>query len=360
MIATDIRLTDEQQAALDYCADSPHNVVTLGGFGGTGKSTLVAQLIKRLPSFAVCAYTGKAANVLRRKGIAGASTIHSLIYKPVDLGDGDVHFELRGEEEMTCCGFIVDEASMVSREVDRDLQSFGMPIIYVGDHGQLEPISAAGTEPFNLMSSPHVTLETIHRNAGPIAWFAEHLRRGGSAMGWRQPDGTEDVVDVLRAQDMHKVDIAGADQIVCAYNKTRCEINAAVRECLGLPTGTPSVGDRVICLQNDRELGLFNGMQGRITAIDPKRRLLSFADEDDRPHTSIRYSPEAFGAERTPKRASGIIPFDWAYCVTCHKMQGSEADDVLVLEQTCAAWDMRRWCYTAASRAKRRLTWIVP
>ena len=350
-------MTAEQLAAVDYLIVSNKQVRTMGGLAGTGKSTIVAEVVRRKPSFAVCAYTGKAAQVLRSKGV-NATTIHSLIYQVVMGEDGPVdpvEFELRSN--LDCDGIVVDEASMVPKAIHEDLLSFGVPLVYVGDHGQLEPV---GGDDAGLMADPDVTLETIHRNAGPIAWFAEHLRRGGSAMGWRQPDGTEDVVDVLRAQDMHKVDITGADQIVCAYNKTRCEINAAVRECLGLPTGEPAVGDRVICLQNDRERGLFNGMQGRITAIDHRRRLLSFADEDDRPHTSIRYSPEAFGAERTPKRASGIIPFDWAYCVTCHKMQGSETDDVLVLEQRCDLWSHARWAYTAASRAKRRLTWVLP
>ena len=80
--------------------------------------------------------SGKAANVLRKKGISNAATIHSLIYKP-HLSFGEVYWDLA--ESVPCSGFIVDEASMVSSDIFEDLQSFGIPIIFVGDHGQLEP-----------------------------------------------------------------------------------------------------------------------------------------------------------------------------------------------------------------------------
>jgi exodeoxyribonuclease-5 len=69
--------------------------VTLGGFAGTGKSTVLAELHRALPRFAVCCFTGKAADVLRRKGIATAQTIHSLIYSPQKIPGGGVEFVLK-------------------------------------------------------------------------------------------------------------------------------------------------------------------------------------------------------------------------------------------------------------------------
>jgi hypothetical protein len=76
-------LTDEQEHAIDRLLDFSKGVQTLGGYAGTGKTTVIRTLKTYLPEFAVCAYTGKAANVLRMKGVS-ASTIHSLIYHPVE------------------------------------------------------------------------------------------------------------------------------------------------------------------------------------------------------------------------------------------------------------------------------------
>jgi hypothetical protein len=53
----------------------------------------------------------------------------------------------------------------------------------------------------------------------------------------------------------------------------------------------------------------------------------------------------------------GPNPFDYAYCITAHKSQGDEWDDVLVIEQVCKNWSHKRWAYTAASRAKKKLRW---
>lgn len=361
--ATEIKLTDEQQAAIETLCRLDRDVQTFGGLAGTGKSTIIAELHRRLPDFAVCAYTGKAANVLRRKGLSDACTIHSLIYRPETDADGNVvepvTFVLRPSHSLFVGGVIVDEASMVSAEIYRDLKSLDLPLIFVGDHGQLEPVGAGD---FNLMREPQLKLETIHRNAGEIARFAGHLRGGGDAKEWYTKRTYDEVyndggVSVITGQQLADNDhLTSADQIVCAYNNIRIQINNAVREHLGLPAGEPVVGDRIICLQNDREHGLFNGMQGRLTEVEKYR--LSFEDEDGRAFRKIRYNQSAFGA-RSTAREFGMVPFDWAYCVTCHKMQGSEADNVLVLEQKCGLWSHARWAYTAASRAKRKLTWVL-
>ena len=59
----------------------------LFGFAGTGKSTLAQEINAMVGGAALaCAYTGKAASVMAKKGLPGASTVHSLIYTPV--GDG--------------------------------------------------------------------------------------------------------------------------------------------------------------------------------------------------------------------------------------------------------------------------------
>src|SRR5262249_58694638 len=164
-------LTEEQRAAVEGLISglSDRQVQTLGGYAGTGKTTCIRELSRLRPGFGVCAFTGKAAAILRRKGIGDATTIHGLIYIREDIA-GELSFRLRPKPSEDVSGFIVDESSMVAEQVYKDLLSFGLPCIFVGDHGQLEPVA----DKFNLMHRPDFTLEPTHRNAGDIPRSADH------------------------------------------------------------------------------------------------------------------------------------------------------------------------------------------
>lgn len=321
---------------------------SLGGYAGTGKTTLIKYLTKFFPNYGVCAYTGKAANVLRKKTIP-ATTIHSRIYKPY-FENGSVVFDLAPDPG--CDGFIVDEASMVSEDIYDDLRSYNMPMIFVGDHGQLEPIDSK----LNLMEKPDYTLEEIHRNAGDIANFAGHLRNGFASRGFKRTDGS---VEFMTSRDLGDDVLMEPDQIICAFNKTRCSINSRVRKALG-HTSLIEVGERVMCLRNNRNQALFNGMQGTVMRLYEKRsrKYMDF-EFDGMVIEGVCYDPTNFGQEQYKIKMGkdSPNPFDYAYCITAHKSQGDEWDDVLVIEQQCKNWSHRRWAYTAASRAKTRLRW---
>lgn len=47
--------------------------------------------------------------------------------------------------------------------------------------------------------------------------------------------------------------------------------------------------------------------------------------------------------------------FEYGYCVTCHKAQGSEYDKVLVFDESMSFNDRFSWLYTAITRAKKEL-----
>jgi exodeoxyribonuclease-5 len=304
--------------------------------------------------------------------VAGAQTIHHTIYHPVEVppllplpGESPprvppaptVVWELKEPDKLRfdngdrIAGFLVDEASMISEDLHDDLLSFGLPCIFVGDHGQLEPV---GSKDVYLMKDPDYRLETIHRNAGPVAKFAEHLRRGGAPGSC--PHLCEDV-RVIRKGALTNAMLLEADQIICAYNRTRVAINQRVRSLLGR-TQPLEVGDRIICLRNSRPDGLFNGQQGTISR-PPTQNHLDFVDDDGREYRDVLFDPLQFGKPRYEHSWDEPHPFDYAYAVTCHKAQGSEWGRVLVQEQYCPFWEMRRWTYTAASRAQERLTWAL-
>lgn len=348
-----MELTAHQRSALyklvQGVKDKKLKQQTLGGYAGTGKTTLLKYLCQFFPNFGVCAYTGKAANVLRKKGVSAASTIHSRIYKAY-FDNGIVYFDL--VPHPGCDGFIVDEASMVSDDIYADLCSFDLPMIFVGDHGQLEPIDSK----FNLMNDPDYKLEEIHRNAGSIAKFAEHLRKGYSARGFKSD--SDQVAFIAKPSDDLLMSV---DQVICAYNKTRVSINERIRQIQGYKE-VINIGERVMCLRNNRNLGLFNGMQGTVVNLSEgkyRRKYMDF-EVDGIVIRDIWYDPKQFGKETynfDSFSKDSANPFDYASAITAHKSQGDEWPNVLAIEQKCNKWDHRRWAYTVASRAKEKLYW---
>ena len=328
-------------------------VQTLGGFAGSGKTTLIRTLNEWFPTAIVCAFTGKAANVLRRKGI-DASTIHSAIYVPQNTKP--VTFKLREALPRDTSCFIVDEASMVNEMIYRDLLSFRVPCVFVGDHGQLPPVDGK----FNLMQNPQYRLEHIHRNAGEIPRFAEWLRHGKPATSFIPKD---DSVKLVSYDDLTEEMVLAADQAIVAFNRTRVDWNTRIRALLGR-TQPLEIGDRVMCLRNSSEYGLFNGMQGTVASVTWSNGLpeIDF-DTYDGVYPKLTLDPDQFGKEKLDRDEHGnknIHPFDYAYTITCHKAQGDEWSNVIVYEQRCdRLWEHKRWAYTAASRARESLTWIL-
>jgi exodeoxyribonuclease-5 len=350
-----VSLSDEQSKILDQLLDGrrQHRVQTLGGLAGTGKTTLLATLAHELPGWQPCAFTGRAAHVMRTKGIDDARTIHSVIYTPEEQEDGTVTFRLRPRYELADIdGFLVDEASMVSKQLHRDMLSFGKPIIFLGDHGQLPPVG----DDVYLMEDPDYRLEEIHRNAGPIAHFAGHLRRGGAAQSFQ----AEGAVTVVSTKDIDDEDLPGAGQVVCVFNKTRVAINNSIRKQLG-HAELLEPGDRVICLRNNRRAGLFNGMTGTVEDVHPVYDTMTFTEDTGDVH-EVTFDPATFGQERyaIDFNPEAPHPFDYSWAITCHRAQGGEWEKVTVVEQRCGKWDHERWAYTAASRAKTELVWVTP
>ena len=318
------------------------------------------------PAAAVCALSGKAVSVLRRKGIPSSKTIHSLIYRPIEVKGGiGVEFERKEPEELSHIPLIiVDEASMVSKPLMEDLMSFEIPILWVGDHGQLEPIG----ENANLMTDPRLKLEKVHRQAleSPIIEFATALRTS-NRFGRRVEEKPAGWVKLPKGPTTKQIVQSAAegrvDQIICGYNDTRHFLNLSVRKALGRGE-LPEKGDKVICLRNNREHGTFNGLMGTILHVKENRGVtiecvVDCGDGLILP--GIRMLLEQFG--QTFKSYKKVDPeiglWDYGYAITCHKAQGSEWPRVLVLEELAMGWNPARWSYTAATRASTGLVYIT-
>ena len=120
-------------------------IFRLFGYAGTGKTTLARHIAEGVDGKVLfAAFTGKAAHVMRSKGCERASTIHSLIYKARDSGEGTPSFDLWDDAPASKAKLIViDECSMVDPELGRDLMSFRVPVMVLGDPAQLPPIQGA-------------------------------------------------------------------------------------------------------------------------------------------------------------------------------------------------------------------------
>src|SRR6202035_5203735 len=151
----------------------------LFGYAGTGKTTLARQVAEGADGKVLfAAFTGKAALVMRSKGCFGATTIHSLIYKPQESATATPSFELWDEAPASKAALIViDECSMVDAELGRDLLSFGVPLLVLGDPAQLPPIQGGG---FFTEADPDVMLTEVHRQAkdNPIIRLSMDIRAG--------------------------------------------------------------------------------------------------------------------------------------------------------------------------------------
>jgi exodeoxyribonuclease-5 len=153
---------------------------------------------------------------------------------------------------------VLDEVSMVDEEMARDLMSFRKPILVLGDPGQLPPIKGEGAF---TRDAPDVMLTEIHRQAEESAIIRlATMARQGEAIGFGQYDAH---VAKMRKMDVTPEQALRGGQVICGRNATRFDLNNALRRAAGfggagiLPSGPL---EKIICLKNQNELGLINGM----------------------------------------------------------------------------------------------------
>jgi len=335
----------------------------LAGFAGTGKSTVAGLILNDLNVSSVTAtFTGKAAHVLRRKGVA-AQTIHSLIYEPVP-DSNPVRFRLAEESDLWDADLlVVDEVSMVDDEIANDLRAFKKKILVLGDPGQLPPIHGAGAF---TRRQPDFFLTEIHRQAAesPILRAATAAREGRPLAL-----GTWGALTIARYSDEAALEGAAAgDQLICGVHRVRWNLTRKIRAGRGVEhSHDPVDGERVICTRNNRELGLFNGALGdvvgpaEVTHTGEQLRFRVQMEDTAFPQkllVSRREFREHYQGKQPPERYSKQIDqFDFGMVLTAHKSQGSEWDNVIVIDDSASfREDSARWLYTAISRASKKLT----
>ena len=359
----------QQDAALktvsQWLKSKSKQVFRMFGYAGTGKSTLARQIADDTNgSVCFAAFTGKAASVMRQKGCYGATTIHSLIYIPIDSDSktNSPEFELNLESEVADAELvIIDECSMVDEKLAKDLLSFGIPVLVLGDPAQLPPVSGAG---YFTNGQPDIMLTEVHRQAAdnPIIRLSMDIRNGEQIYYGNY--GTSKVIrrNEFKPEQVFKSE--EIDQILVGMNKTRISCNHYIRELKGYRKVMPECGEKLVCLRNDKSRGLLNGGIWEVTTVrKPQGNKFRFdVISDDFRKTPVKVVvPREFfegnGHNLNYSVRRKTDEFEFGYALTVHKAQGSQWKNVVLFDESDIFREHKiRWLYTGVTRAAQNIT----
>ena len=385
-----MQLTNKQENGLNEAITRYKNhekYVTISGYAGTGKTTLVRFIIEALDvsedKVAYATYTGKAAEVLRRKGNKNAMTLHKLLYDSVPKPGGG--FFRIPKQSLDYTIVVVDEVSLAPKSMLEMLFKHKIFAILLGDPEQLPQIDKNETHDY--LDHPHIFLDEIMRQASEseIIQLTLKIRKGEDIPFFK---GKE--VIVIPRKDLVTGHLTWADSIICATNATRYNINAQMRELLGFE-GDLQSGEKIIIKRNYWEDcnedgdALVNGTIGIVK--NPFESFITIpqfikSDRHKFPTIMAEFEPDGgktfgtinfdkdFMLKETPcmdwrtsyavgkmrMRLGDIIPRQATYGYA----EGSEWDKVLVIEESFpfAKEEHRRWLYTAATRAAEKLVLV--
>lgn len=389
-----MELTKGQEQGLKIAIERYKNrerYTVISGYAGSGKTTLVRFIVEALPNVDpdkdVCyaTFTGKAAQVLLKKGNKNVSTLHKLLYESFPRADGT--FFRRPKMELGYKIIVIDEASMVPQSMVDLLSKHRVYCLYLGDPYQLPPVDKDDAN--HLLDKPHVFLDEIMRQAqeSEIIRLSMDIR-GGRPLALL--DGSE-----VKIYDPHMLSegmLTWADQILVGTNATRVSLNNKMRQLLGRDGG-PQEGDKVICLKNYWDIEseftgdpLVNGTIGTLkdsysTFVNVPYRFgggrfdvlqSSFVSDSGSEFYNLNMDKKMImtgeaccswkQAFQINKSMPGLLPkeFTYGYAITCHKSQGSQWDNVLVVEEKFPfnKEEHSRWLYTAITRAVEKLVLI--
>ena len=335
------KLSDEQRAAVRHILGDGRFACVIG-LAGSGKSTMLttahAAWARQGLRVHGAALSGKAAEGLQSASGIESRTLASLEhswkngYAPIAAGDV----------------LVIDEAGMIgTRQLMRvatKIHDIGAKLVLIGDPDQLQPIEA-GT-PFRDLVANHgsAKLTEIHRQA--LAWqkqASRDLAEGNlkKAFDAYDLDGsvhrTSERETALAAlvEDYlvdHETGGAQVSRLAFAYQRRDVfALNQAIRGALRRAGETApemifetdtgpramAAGDRIVFTQNDRALGVKNGMLGTVDVVADGEIVVTL--DGDAPRRRVTFNSEQYTS------------FDHGYAVTIHKSQGATVDRAWVL-----------------------------
>ena len=374
-------------------------VFEIAGAAGTGKTTIIRQLIESLDDLEMAdvifvTFVGKAALNLSKAGLPGR-TIHSTIYHVVEIDKLDANGNpiieegrrvktirfIKKEELPGVKLIVIDEASMVDKIVAADLLSYNIPIIAIGDLNQLPPVFG---KPVFLKHPDAILTEVVRQKAdSPILSLSQYIINSKHIKLY--PGVYDNKLMIVKKEDFFKrflPVLLKSDIVICGKNSTRDKLNEMIRDMyfksIGIDTPLPEmmVGDKLICRKNNwilekNGINLINGLIGRVTDIDMESSTKNVVPIDFKPDfidaefEDVPINMKYFKGDATTKTLIKNTPhvgelFELGYAITCHLSQGSQYEKVIVFCERMGDNDYyKKWLYTAVTRASEKLILII-
>ena len=272
-----ISLNDDQLLATyqleEWFKSERSQLIEVEGPAGTGKTTMILYFIQhiglKLSDVLFVSYMGKAVSQMIRNGLP-AKTIHAVCYDyekvPVLDDEGRVVMrngypkmrmepKLKKKLDKKVKLIIVDEAYTVPEQNAKDLLSFGIQTIALGDSNQLPP--PFGNPLFlRYPEAIEVRLHTIMRQSedSPIIRLSQMvLNKEGLTPGYYGQNCA-----VLRFEDMDPLMMQESDVILTASNALRYKVNEIFREkFMGITElEVPHYEEKIICRRNNWNMSL--------------------------------------------------------------------------------------------------------
>ena len=356
----------------------------ISGLAGSGKSLMLSLMteicdIKNI-NYGVATFTGKASDVLRNKGIKNSQTVHSMVYKPIINEDTGKVIGWIKSGTLPYDIIFLDEFSMLPKDIMDDLRTYRIPLFLLGDTGQLPSL---GTEDLSVTRNIDIHMTEVVRQAqnNPIIKYANMVREGKSlrkGINERNEDGI--FMTLCKTKDTETIDKlkVKVGQVICGKNKTRHQLNQEIRKAKGF-SGLLNEKEKLVILRNDKASQVFNGQiivvneiksevykdEYGFRCIDAETDLgFLKLSVDSLLNPDFDFQTE-IGKHKTYQDEEYLDPVfvNFAYALTCHKSQGSQAESVLLfandlqfmkfVDKEKGAENLAKSIYTGVTRASK-------
>lgn len=402
-------LTDEQQAALEaffsFMSNTTESAFVLSGYSGTGKSTLVKELLDRWPDYQkalkllcpkqfqydiqLTATTNKAAENLQYITGRDVSTIHSYLGLRVDVNyaTGATTLVDRNNQRKVNALVFIDEASYVDSALLGLIfqKTKNCKIVFIGDPAQLTPVKSTSTPVF-LAPFPGAKLTQVVRQAegNPIIALATKFRETVTSGDFFSfiPDGVsithmprQDFNDAV-VNEFSRTDWKFRDSKVMGWtNKCAIAYNNAITDSVN---GTPEfqVGDyavcnkfitlhrrsiktdQMVCITDIRTGASEHDVDGSYITVDHSITAF-FPDSRDAAKARLKRAKAEEDINTVASIESTWIDLRAAYSCTINKAQGSTFDRVFIdltdVSKCRNSNQLARMLYVAVSRARHQV-----
>lgn len=384
-------------------------VMLLKGYSGTGKSTLVAMLLERLPKLVemrqlvdpsyqapkvyLTATTNQAAlSLAQATGMKhDTQTIHSLLQLRVQQMDyrfkGKTKLVSYQREKIRDALIICDEASYIDQELLRFIFSNteNCKILFVGDPAQLTPVGSLYMPAFEMTNNQIELTELVRFDGGPISQMVANFRDTVLTNTWHKLPLVPGVIDHVDQGTFEAMALDafqnpgswGVTKMLGFYNDTVVRYNNLMSHKL-LGTTELQVGQRVTAngpavngstrVYNNEEV-LIDGIQdaerygvkGKEIILKNKGSAVWFMPESRAEHSAAHRRMAAADDYEAMKE----ITDEWVdlrpdYAKTVNKSQGSTYDTVFVdvgdiYKGARTANQLARYLYVGNSRCRSRI-----